>query len=176
MHRQAGDITFAFRRCQAEILCQPNTLRESDNNHRAGGSGGGGEAARAAGICHRLRSRTHSKDNTENWLVRGIRGLECITTTGLKTNTDGGFNGQQQSPMGQCWEKWTEQTTQYVCSREVHQFRIFQPVPLVTGSLSYTTNCMILEISHCFYSHPLNDIHAATNVTQKQLKPPRKAM
>lgn len=38
-----------------------NAVRESDNNHRAGGS----EAAQAAGICHRLGSRTHSKVNAE---------------------------------------------------------------------------------------------------------------
>ena len=91
----------AFRRCQAESLCQPNAPRESDNNHGAGSS----EAAQTAGICHRLRSRTHSKVNTEIGLFVHLYG----PGDNNKTKTDGGLNGQQHSPMGQCWEKWTEQ-------------------------------------------------------------------
>lgn len=91
----------AFRRCQAESLCQPNALRESDNKHRAGSS----EAAQAAGICHTLRSRTHPKVNTGIGLFGELYGLDDNN----KTKTDGELNGQQHSPMGQGWEKWTEQ-------------------------------------------------------------------
>lgn len=55
-----GGIMLAFRRCQAERLCQPQKMlmRESDKEHRA--AQGAGES-----ICHRLRSRTLSKDDTE---------------------------------------------------------------------------------------------------------------
>lgn len=97
---------------------KPNALRESDNNHGAGSS----EAAQAAGICHRQRSRTHSKVNTEIGLFADLYGLEDNN----KTKTDGELNGQQHSHMGQCWGKVDRAAGEYSMSA-AGRSRITQP-------------------------------------------------
>lgn len=98
---------------------------------------GGCKAARAVGICHRLRSRTRSKDNTDVGLVCGTCEGRSVTTAGLKADTDGGglwwggVNRQQQCPVGQSWKKYGQSSWgQSKCLQErgaEHRWRIIQP-------------------------------------------------